>query len=239
MINFSDLFDVYARKARLYPTLFMLFPLFVTVLILFPTVYETVGGGITSLAISCGMLMFLTSNVRYLGREKGKQLYKLWNGKPTTAWLRHRDTNLDPVTKSRYHTFLSAHVPQLIMPTSKEEKKNPEVADNCYESATKWLLEYTRDKKKFPRVFEENVNYGFYRNILAIKPIAVAINILCIIGILMNIYLQNHAITFIDAGCVVVLSILLLLWVFLVSPKWVKNVADAYARALLASCDTK
>ncbi len=184
--------------------------------------------------------MFLASNVRYLGRKKEQQLYKLWGGKPTTIWLRHSDRNLDALTKQRYHAFLSKQVLDLKLPSSSEEAANPLSADDCYESSVKWLLEYTRDKKKYPLVFEENINYGFHRNILALKPIAIAINLLCIGCILLGTYLQHHMLTFTDVRSVAALSIplvMLLFWVFLVSPDWVKSIAYAYARALFASCD--
>lgn len=240
MIDFTNLFDRYARKARLYPALLTLFPMFVTVLILFPMVYESIGSAIVSLAIGCGVLMFLASNVRYLGRKKEQQLYKLWGGKPSTVLLRHRNRNLDAVTKQRYHAFLSKHIPGLKLPTPSEETASPRSADGYYESAVKWLLEYTRDKKKYPLVFEENINYGFHRNILALKSIAIAINLICISYILLNTYLQHHMLTFTDVRDVAALPIplaMLLFWVFLVSPDWVKSIADAYSRALFASCD--
>src|SRR6266496_2103257 len=121
MIDFSNLFDRYARNARLYPALLTLFPVFVTILVLFPMVYESVWSAIVSLAIGCGVLMFLASNVRYLGRKKQQLLYELWGGKPTTVWLRHSDRNLDALTKQRYHAFLSKHILDLKMPTPSEE----------------------------------------------------------------------------------------------------------------------
>jgi hypothetical protein len=171
MIDFSNLLDRYARKARLYPALLTLFPVFVTVMTLFPMLYESIGVAISSLAIGCGVLMLLASNVRYLGRKKEQQLYEVWGGKPTTVWLRHSDRNLDALTKQRYHAFLSKNIPDLKLPTSNEETTNPLGADDYYESAVKWLLEYTRDKRKYPLVFEENINYGFHRNMLALKPV--------------------------------------------------------------------
>jgi len=240
MIDFSNLFDRYARRARLYPALLTLFPVFVTILILFPVVYESIGSAIASLAIGCGVLMFLASTVRYLGRKKEQQLYELWDGKPTTVWLRHSDRNLDALTKQRYHAFLSKNIPDLKLPTPSEETASPISADDYYESAVKWLLEYTRDRKKYPLVFEENINYGFHRNILALKPIAIAINLFCIGCILLGIFLQHHMLTFTDVSDVAALSIplaMLLIWIFLVSPGWVKSIAWAYARALFASCD--
>lgn len=240
MVDFANLSDPYVRKARIYPALLALFPVFVTILVLFPVVYKSIGSAVVSLAIGCGILMFLASNVRYLGRKKEQQLNKLWGGKPTTVWLRHSDRNLDALTKQRYHTFLSQHILDLKLPTPSEETADPISADAYYESAVKWLLEYTRDKKIYPLVFEENINYGFHRNILALKPIAIAINLLCIGGIILNTYLQHHILAFSDMRDVAALSIplaMLLFWIFLVSPDWVKSIANAYTRALFASCD--
>lgn len=240
MVELSNLFDRYARRARLYPALLTLFPAFVTILILYPMVYESIGGAIASLAIGCGVLMFLASSVRYLGRKKEQRLYVVWGGKPATVWLRHSDRNLDPLTKQRYHAFFSQNISDLKLPTPSEETASPISADDYYESAVKWMLEYTRDKKKYPLVFEENTNYGFHRNMLALKPIAVAINLLCIGFILLNIYLQHHILAFTDMRDVAAFPIplvMLLFWIFLISPDWVKSVAFAYARALFASCD--
>jgi hypothetical protein len=240
MVSIANLFDPYVRKARLYPAMLALFPVFVAILVLFPALYKSIEGALVSLAIGCGVLMFLASNVRYLGLKKEQQLYKLWGGKPTTVWLRHRDRNLDILTKQRYHAFLEKHIPELKMPTPNEETASTISADDFYESAVKWLLEYTRDKKKYPLVFEENINYGFHRNILALKPIAIAINLLCVGGILLNNYLQHHSLTFTDMKDVAALSIplaMLLFWIFLVSPDWVKSIAYAYTRALFACCD--
>ena len=35
-----------------------------------------------------------------------------------------------------------------------------------------WLIEHTRDREKFPAVFDKMCDYGFYRNMLAMKWIA-------------------------------------------------------------------
>lgn len=242
MMEFASLFDRYARRARLYPALLTLFPVIATVLILFPAVYESVGAAIVSLAVSCGVLMFLASIARYLGRNTEQRLYALWGGKPTTLWLRYSDTTLDAVTKQRYHAFLEQHVVGLSLPTPNEEAAAPRSADASYESAVRWLLEYTRDKKKYPLVFEENINYGFHRNVLALKPLAIAVNLLCIGGVVGLVYARHHTLTVANPADLLALPIpiaLLLFWIFVVSPDWVKSIANAYARALFAACDAQ
>jgi hypothetical protein len=239
-VSFADLFDRYSLNARLRPTLLALFPAFVTAASPFPATYNTASATVTSLAVSCGVLLLLASGTRYLGRKKERRLFESWGGKPTTAWLRHRDIHLDPLTKARYHTFLSAHVAGLTLPTPDEERAKPELADNCYESAVKWLLEHTRDSKRFPLVLTENINYGFARNLLAIRPVALAIAVLCLATTLLNVSLCQQAAALTDSGNVVALGVSLvafMLWIALVSERWVKDAAFAYARALLASCD--
>src|SRR5207302_5823609 len=109
---------------------------------------------------------------RARGRLLEKRLYSEWGGIPTTAWLRHRDDNLDSITKARYHRFLESRIDGLKIPSAESETNDPAAADKAYASAVKWLLEYTRNAKSFPLVFNENVYYGFRRNTLAAKPVA-------------------------------------------------------------------
>lgn len=242
MTTISSLFDRYSLNARLRPALLTLFPAFVLTAVLFPATYKTIATTVVSLAVSCGILMVVVGSVRRLGRGKEMQLYKSWGGMPSTAWLRHRDTNLDQLTKKRYHAFLLAHVPKLTLPTLEEEEKAPDHADNCYRSATKWLLERARDKKQFPLVFEENINYGFARNCLAVKPFALGASVLCVAAILLNAWMHPEKISYADSSNVVSLAVAggaLALWILLVSEKWVKDAARAYTRALLATCDVE
>lgn len=241
MVNLTEFFDTYSLRARLRPALLTLFPVLVTVATLFPITYKTTGAVIGSLAATCGVLVLFAQAARYLGRKKELALYERWGGMPTTVWLRHRDTNLDAMTKKRYYDFLVKKVPKLKLPTIKEEEKNPTDADDRYRSATKWLLEYTRDKKKFPLVFEENVNYGFQRNTLALKPIALVIVGLSIGGTMLDIYLRSgFDFSRIAQGSFISLGtslLALIVWLTVVSSNWVKDAANAYTRALLASCD--
>lgn len=241
MMKFAALFDPYSLRARLRPALLVLFPALVAIAMLYPGVYQSLGAVLGSLVLTCGVLALLAQAARYLGRKKEIALYRAWGGIPTTGWLRHRDARLDATTKRRYHTFLEKRVPDLKLPSAKDEQKNPTAADDSYRSATKWLLEYTRDKKKYPLVFEENVNYGFQRNTLALKPVALFVIALSIGGTLLDAYVKS-GISFdaLTQGTVIALAVSLLaliVWFTIVSADWVKDAADAYARALLASCD--
>lgn len=242
-MKLPDIVDSYSRRARLRPALLALFPALVTIAALFPKVYANAGAVVASLAATCGVLALLAHGARYLGRKKEIELYAQWGGIPTTAWLRHRDDNLDPATKKRYHAFLSKHVPNLKLPTAKQEAADPDAADAAYRSATKWLLEHTRDKKKFSLLFEENVSYGFQRNTLGLKPIGLAVSIGSL-GLTALVIRQRYgdALDQVDGGAwlsLVVSAAAAIGWVTIVSPNWVRDAANAYARALLAACEQK
>jgi hypothetical protein len=88
---------------------------------------------------------------------------------PSVAWLRHRDPRLDGYTKRRYHDFLASKIPGWAAPTADSEAENPSRADEAYASASRWLRENTRDVKKYPRVADENISYGFRRNSLVVE----------------------------------------------------------------------
>jgi hypothetical protein len=58
--------------------------------------------------------------------------------------------------------------------------------DAFYERCGNWLRENTRDTKKFKILFDENVTYGFRRNLLGLKYAALIIDLVilggCIVG---------------------------------------------------------
>jgi hypothetical protein len=123
------------------------------------------------------------------------------------------------------------------------KQKNPPTprhADNTYDTCVRWLLEQTRDQKKFSLVFEENCNYGFRRNLWGMKPMGI---LLSTIGIIFGsaavvIHVQAHTVVSpISYGGLACTLALLIFWTVWCSPGWVKLAADAYAERLLAAPD--
>jgi len=158
----SNIFDTYSLNARLRPALFVLLPLFVTVAVWMPSLYE-VAAALVSIAVACGLTILLAHIARSLGRSHQTKLVEVWGALPTTLWLRHSNNNLDEHTRGRYFRFLEKSIPNWRAPTKEQEEASPESADAMYNSAVKWLLEYARDKKSlilfsrkmFLTVFEE------------------------------------------------------------------------------------
>ena len=57
----------------------------------------------------------------------------------------------------------------LDLPTVAEEQQDPRGSDARYEIAATRLIELTRSQTDFPLIYAENKNYGFERNLLAMR----------------------------------------------------------------------
>lgn len=236
-MNIQTLFaDEYNRRSRLAPALSALFPAIVCTFVWLPGVYKF-SASIVTIAIACGFLLFLANISRELGKSRQGALYEKWNGTPTTRFLRHHDNTINKHTKKRYHSFLATTDTQLSMPTVDEEANNPDAADDVYEAKVDWLVAHTRDKKVFELLFEENMVYGYQRNMLGMKPIGVVISVVSLCGCLFGTYLIGAWKDPMKLMTICISAFALGLWVFVVTEAWVKSAADEYATRLLASCD--
>ncbi|ESZ26111.1 hypothetical protein X733_30080 [Mesorhizobium sp. L2C067A000] len=250
------MFDGYGRQARLFPGLLTIFPPLLAVMAWFPwLIVSSVAATLLTIATSCGLLYALGSWARTKGRRIEPGLRKRWGGWPTTILLRHT-SDLDVHTRQRYHTFLGSAVPNLpAFPTAAQEAADPGAANAIYDSAVVWLKERARGKE-FAMVNRENAQYGFRRNLLGLKPIGI---IVCIFTMLASVgaivysnpgfidLLQKHqwraAIAVLTPLGPAVLSAMAvnafatLIWIFLVTKRWVLEAGMQYATALLATCD--
>lgn len=235
--------DPYERQARLYPALLALSPILITTTCLYggqATLLKTVA----AVLVGCGALFWLANLARDAGKSLEKALFTAWGGKPSVQLLRHRDPHLDSTTKHRHHNFLAASL-KTAFPSSEEELGNQNAADQIYESATRWLLEQTRDAKKFPLLLKENIAYGFRRNLLGVRRAGIVVATLSLIWISLvsNLIRPETPYLVVDlppenlaayGACLA----LLLVWIFAVSTRRVKVAAFAYAERLLAACET-
>ncbi len=236
----SNLFDEYSLNARVRPSLLTLLPVIISVYVTFPLLY-TLASGLISLVVICGFITALAHFSRHRGRVVENKLFALWGGKITTKMLRHRDTTLDQVTKNRYHQFFLNNIDGWSLPSIDNENEDPDQADRYYESAIKWLLENTRDTKRYNLLFKENISYGFRRNCYGIKCYGITLSILSIALVTWSISSFNKTITqpsMLFSYASIAFSLLLLVWwIFVVNPKWVKDLANSYSTRLLAACD--
>lgn len=238
--------DAYDRQARLYPALICLIPVVAIAAGLYGTALSP-NAALVAFVTSFGGVFLLMSLARDLGKRLEPSLYVSWEGKPTTQMLRHRHMMLDPVTKRRFHSFLEKHL-GTPFPTAQEEASDPAAADAVYQSATQWLIGRTRDKAKFPFVFRENVNYGFRRNCLGLKPVAILVALASILWTLIasdalsttgGISVQNVLAASIGTKVALTVDVaMLLVWTCLITKASVHRVAFAYADMLMRACDT-
>ncbi len=240
----TSLFNPYNRKARLQPALLILLPIFI-ILILLISEFQAIWAAIGGLVFYCGGTTLLTQ----IGRDRGKalepMLFRSWGSKPSVAMMRHGDTRIPQSTKERYRDFLERMVPGLRLASPEDEQKCQTRADAGYESATSWLLARTRDRRRFGLIFQENINYGFRRNIWALKPWALAVDV---IALAVVAFLKSESwtgeiattLSNIDTWtwmCIASTSTHMLIFAFIIRPDWVRVPAEEYARQLLAACD--
>ena len=163
--------DAYTVRARIYPFLITAFPLAAAALVWLENDYAYISA-LWGLLIWCGGAVLFAQLGRDWGIRKQLGLYAQWGGEPTTRMLRHRDAT-NKVILSRWHNKLQMLCSDMKIPTESEEKADPIGADHVYEACVSIIRETTRDKNKFPLVFDELCSYGFRRNLWGMRPIGI------------------------------------------------------------------
>lgn len=232
--------DSYERKARLYPALLLVVPVMVTAGILLSaklSALQSFGVAI----LGCGGAFLLTQLARDAGKEGEKGLFEKWDGLPSVAIFRHRDARLDSIIKARYHKKLATVVKGTKAPTVEEEQDDPAAADQVYNAWSTYLRVNTRDTKKYSLLFQENVNYGYRRNVWGLRPVGIATYAVCCLvagARLYQLYNTTGKISEGVAGAFAFGLVLLALWAVRFSADWVRIPADAYAERLAETVET-
>ena len=163
----KNLFDAYTMRARLVPAIIAGAPAFALAIAL----VSWGSFGLTHVVATLA-LMALFAAFSDVARRRGKaiepSLIEKMGGLPSITMLRHRDTTLEEHSKRRMHAFLAGKLGEPA-PTAAQEAANPEFSDAYYARGGTWLRENTRDLKKFGLLFNENVNYGYQRNLLGLR----------------------------------------------------------------------
>jgi len=233
------MFDRYALAARVTPAIIVLLPVIVAVAL------WTGGDWPKTLiaVVSWGGLSYFAGQIaRDQGTRRERELWALWHGRPTTRFLRHADSTIPKPAQRRYHAKLRELVPGVTMPTVNDEKESPAAADETYESCVMYLLEQTRDAKRFSLLLSENIAYGFRRNLWGMKAAAIVILVLSIAASAAKLLFYDlsepiRQIVVLDIVAILFLALLFAVWVVRVSPNWIMKAADAYAVRLLSCCD--
>ena len=228
-----DVFGVYNMRSRISVGVIVLAPLIIQIYILFP-----VARNISSTLIITGITFSFSNLLILIARlNGGKVLHKCFpDGLPAQSFLIPEDTTLDEFTKERYYKFFQKHLRKFKVTDNAADMKQKS------ESAIKWLIARTRNSTKFPLIAEENINLGFAYNTLGVKPFGIMICVVSAVGNIVIMKLQKQTYFLVDNAELLLSMIFtigyLLMWVFLINKKLVKNSAKKYAFALLAACDS-
>lgn len=167
--------DTYTLRARIIPALIAAIPVFVLATLVVPWNRFTLSQALSSLSVAI-LLFALSDFARRHGKRIEPKLYAKLGGKPTVTMLRHRDATIDGITKSKIVSFVGARIGEE-PPSAEEEIANPAKADAFYERCGTWLRENTRDQKRFAILFNDNVTYGYRRNLLGLRAISLVLNV--------------------------------------------------------------
>lgn len=221
--------DWYGRRARLAPIALAAAP-----------AVALAGGSVAALGEQGSIAAFILAAVglvacgvvRDLGLRLQPSLWEEWGGPPTTALLRWRSENPEVPLRHERIAAITGHA----LPTRAAEEMDPIDADRRYEAAVSDIRDLTRDRARFPLVAEENAEYGFRRNCLGLKPVALTVALAVTAASLLLILLGAAPERYLLSGVAGVLAALL--WWRLVCPDWVHAAADRYATRLIETLAT-
>lgn len=198
-----------------------------------------------TLLISFGVMSFLSAIISNMGNSIQRVYFDKWGGAPTTTLLMPDNDELDIYTKQRYFVWLNSKIPDLNLSMTVDEKEDHQ---HKARSAINFLREYTRDIKKYPAVYRDNVSYGFARNLVALRHIGLIISVVGLAintGIMLcpayNTIALGSALTVGSFPLGIVSSLLsllcVMLFLFVLNEGFVKQRAFRYARSLLEVCE--
>jgi len=227
--------DKYSLFARIYPMVIFFLPI-VVIGVSYSVVNDSYIQSLSSIGITSVLTYFLSQVGRDRGKKKETKLWEKWGGMPSVQILRPSNERIDPHTKARYIAKLKNVCPA--EPTSDQM----EYEDSQFHTWTKFLISKTRDTKKFTLLFKENINYGFRRNLWALKPLAIWFIIFCIFSNYVYQSIKEGIIAFSSfpiSFYITQLALLtiLFLWSIIITPDWVKIPAFAYAERLLETIE--
>lgn len=233
--------DAYSIRARLFPAIIAAAPAVAALALLIS--WEKVA--LSNVVSTLGLLVLLFA-LADLARKQGlriqSRVYAEMGGMPSVIMFRRNDNTIDEHAKERYRAFLSKKITRDV-PTAEEEAANQASADSFYDECGVWLRDNTRDAKKFPILFGENVAYGFNRNLRGLKWPALALNVIVVLicaGIILyrGTLDMDNDLTMRTVVVLIVAAIHAWYIAFGVTLKGVKETARKYGRELILSCET-
>ena len=223
-----ELLDAYNIRARLSASIILLAPIAITVFVCFDEIHN-----IATSAVFIGLFLAFTNYIPILLRMVyGSKQYSV---NYAAEFLMPSDPTISLNSKHRYYEILAD------LDTSFELFLHPDDTDEfrkCCESAVAYLKTRTRENHL---VQEENINYGFCRNLLRSKYIGIliCISMCCLVAVYS--LLTHESISEIPTGHFLAFAtniVMILFWCVGVTQRALDNTAKTYARTLIAAIDT-
>jgi hypothetical protein len=232
------IFDAYSLRARLFPALLASAPLLVSLGVIVP--WHRLSIAHVAGAVAVPVILFAMADIaRRVGKAREPHLYRKWGSMPTTVMMRHADSVLDVNVKTAYLRFLAMKL-KTTAPTAQQEMTSPDSADAFYSRCAGWLRENTRDTKKFGILFNENVTYGFRRNLYALKwPTLVVDALIFIVAVAVALYARPNVESELALKLLSLMGLSTVHGAFIsfITEASVRDAARIYARQLFLSCE--
>lgn len=222
-----EIFDAYNIRARFSVSIILLSPIILALFLCFDKVFSTVSSAVFVL-----ILLAFANYLPILQRAIGSKQKLLTDY--AAEFLSPTDSTFDPVTKVRYYKKLATLDPSF---ASLTDCDNPS-QNSLLNSAISFLREKTRGNRL---VLEENITYGFCKNLQAAKYFGIAICVLTGGGLFVYSKITNAPISATPLRVwftLAVIGIILLFWFVGVRKNLREAAAKRYAKALIMAIDS-
>ena len=228
-----DLFDRYDIRTRICAFIFVVSPFLLDAYILVEASRNLATTAIVALVLIAGSGL-ATCWMRYMGNTVNQTDY-------IAQYLLPSSTVIDPNTLERYHTKLIGHE------ASFADLKSSDVnaCQNAAKAVSTWLREKTRDEK-YSLIREEGLNYGFVRNLYAVKTAFLVWFSLYNVLLLVLLLVFNWECTSKEyfttipvehVACIIIHMAANLIWAVGITRKILDFAAKKYAKAVIAAID--
>ena len=172
-----------------------------------------------------------SSVVRYYGQTVEPELWRSWDGPPSTRFLRWRDAAFGEDMKQKLHKTVKA-VCDIELKSRQAELKEPDTADEKIWQAFTQVKTLVRQKDPQGVWLTYNAEYGLYRNLYGSRYIWLAFSILGAIacGYFWKTYNNDTLLLGLVLNAFASLIILIMGWYYL--PKMIWRAANRYAESV-------
>jgi hypothetical protein len=179
---------------------------------------------------SIALLYGLGNIVRALGESMEVELWRNWDGPPSTRYLRHRDRTFGSALKTSLRYAIEQQFGIHLL-SADEELKNRGDADRAIADAFVRVRQYLRKRDSDGLWSKHNAEYGFSRNLLACRVLWVVVS-LCACIFAGFFAAKTGASVLNPAVAIGIISLICAVYVgWFLLPNATKKIAEGYAES--------